>query len=99
MSLTPSPQIGDGALQKCREGGRIVRTENVKTKAKRILDQLSEDKAKAAVSFLEFLEAKECWEATKEILRDNELMASIRRGKADIAAGRVKPWREIKKNV
>ena len=67
----------------------------MKTKAKRILDHLSEDKAKAAVSFLEFLEEKECWEATKEILRDNEVMASIQRGRADIAAGRVKPWKEI----
>jgi hypothetical protein len=76
-----------------------VRTENVKTRAKRILDHLSEDKAKAAVSFLEFLEEKECWEATKEIFRDNELMSSIRRGKADVAAGRVKPWKEVRKNV
>ena len=76
-----------------------MRVENVRTKAKRILEQLSEDKAKAAVSFLEFLEEKECWEATKEILRDNEMTASIRRGKADIAAGRVKAWRELKKHV
>jgi hypothetical protein len=76
-----------------------VRTENVKTRAKRILDHLSEDRAKAAVSFLEFLEEKECWEATKEILRDNELMSSIRRGKADVAAGRVKPWKDVRKNV
>jgi predicted dithiol-disulfide oxidoreductase (DUF899 family) len=52
-----------------------------------------------AVSFLEFLEEKECWEATREILRDKELMASIQRGKADIAKRRVRPWREVKKNV
>ena len=36
-----------------------MRAENVKTKAKRILDHLSEDRAKAAVSFLEFPEEKE----------------------------------------
>jgi len=76
-----------------------VRAENVKARAKKLLDHLSEDKAKVAVSFLEFLEEKECWEATREILRDKELMASIQRGKADIAKGRVRPWREIKKNV
>jgi len=76
-----------------------VRAENVKARAKKLVDHLSEDKAKVAVSFLEFLEEKECWEATKEILGDKELMASIRRGKADIAEGRVKPWREVKKNV
>lgn len=76
-----------------------MRAENVKARAKKLVDHLSEDKAKVAVSFLEFLEEKECWEATKEILGDKELMASIRRGKADIAEGRVKPWREVKKNV
>jgi hypothetical protein len=76
-----------------------VRTENLKTKAKRLLDHLSEDKAKVAVSFLEFLEEKECWEATKEILRDRALVRSIQKGKEDIAKGRVRPWREVKKNV
>ena len=74
-------------------------TENVKVRAKKLVDHLSEDKAKVAVSFLEFLEEKECWEATKEILEDKEVMASIKRGRADIAKGRVKPWREVKKNV
>jgi hypothetical protein len=68
-------------------------------RAKGLLDHLSEDKTRVAISFLEFLEEKECWEATKEILRDKGLVASIRRGKADIAKGRVRPWREIKKNV
>jgi hypothetical protein len=76
-----------------------MRVENVKGRAKKLLDHLSEDKAKVAVSFLEFLEDKECWEATKEILGDKELMASIRRGKADIAKGKVRLWREVKKNV
>jgi hypothetical protein len=76
-----------------------VRAGSLKTKARKLLDHLSEDKAKVAVSFLEFLEEKECWEATKEILKDRELMASIQRGKEDIAKGRVRPWREVKKNV
>jgi hypothetical protein len=76
-----------------------VRAESLKTKAKKLLDHLSEDKAKVAVSFLEFLEEKESWEATKEILGDRELMASIQRGKEDIAKGRVRPWREVKKGV
>jgi hypothetical protein len=76
-----------------------MRTEDVKVRAKKLVDHLSEDKARVAVSFLEFLEEKECWEATREILEDKDLMASIRRGKSDITKGRVKPWREVKKNV
>lgn len=50
-----------------------MRAENVKARAKKLLDHLSEDKAKVAVSFLEFLEEKEWWKATREILRDKEL--------------------------
>ena len=73
-----------------------MRAESLKTKAKKLLDHLSEDKAKVAVSFLEFLEEKECWEATKEILKDRELMASIQRGKEDIAKGKVRPWTSVK---
>ena len=76
-----------------------MRTESLKTKAKKLLDHLSEDKAKVAVSFLEFLGEKESWEATKEILKDRALMASIQRGKEDIAKGKVRLWREVKKNV
>jgi len=76
-----------------------VRAESLKTKAKKLLDHLSEDQAKVTVSFLEFLEEKECWEATKEILKDRELMSSIQRGKEDIAKGKVRPWREVKENV
>jgi hypothetical protein len=72
-----------------------MRMENVKSKAKKIVDHLSEDKATVAVSFLEFLEDRECWEASREILEDKELMASIKRGKEDIAKGRMRPWREI----
>ena len=76
-----------------------MRVQSIKTRARKLLDHLSKDKTKVAVSFLEFLEEKECWEATKEILSNKELMASIRRGKADIAKGRVRPWREVTKNV
>ncbi len=77
----------------------MIPRENIKAKAKELVDHLSEDKARVAVSFLEFLEEKECWEATKEILEDKELVEAIRRGKADVAKGRVRPWREVKRNV
>jgi len=73
-----------------------VRAESLKTKAKKLLDHLSEDKAKVAVSFLEFLCEKESWEAIQEILKDRALMASIQRGKEDIAKGKVRPWTSVK---
>lgn len=35
------------------------------------------------------------WEATLETLDDPELMESIAAGEADLAAGRVRSWKEI----
>ena len=37
-----------------------MRVESIKMRAKGLLDHLSEDKTRVAISFLEFLEEKEC---------------------------------------
>ena len=42
---------------------------------------------------------KEEVEATKEIIRDKELLQSIIRGDEDFKAGRFKKWSEVKENV
>ena len=39
----------------------------------------------------------EGWQETMEIMSDPELMKAIEEGKADMAAGRVIPWEEVKK--
>lgn len=36
---------------------------------------------------------------TVELLLDSEFAKSIQRGEEDLKAGRMKPWREIRKNV
>jgi len=41
-------------------------------------------------------ESRKAQNKSKEILKDRELMASIQRGKEDIAKGRVRPWTSVK---
>lgn len=38
-------------------------------------------------------------EVTEEVITDPETIESIERGLADLKAGRVKPWKEVKRNV
>ena len=49
----------------------------LKEQAKQIINNLPEDKIKVAISFMEFLEEKDCWEATKEILANSQMVADI----------------------
>lgn len=71
----------------------------VKEKAKRLIDNLTIDKAKLILNLIEYLNEKEEWEATKEILSDREMMENIRRSEEDLKAGRMNefiPWGEVK---
>lgn len=44
-------------------------------------------------------ETIEALQETLEILKDEELMISFRKGVQDVAAGRVRPWEEVKKEL
>lgn len=39
------------------------------------------------------------WEVTMEVMSDPELVKGIKEGEADIKAGRVVPWEEVKKKA
>ena len=49
--------------------------------------------------FVTYLKVKEEIEATKEIIRDKDFLASIMRGDEDFRVGRVKKWSEVKEDV
>lgn len=44
-------------------------------------------------------ETVEALQETIEIMKDDELMASFRRGVQDIEAGRTTPWEDVKKEL
>ncbi len=68
-------------------------------RANQLLKSLSPERLKFAVEFLEFLQEREEWEATWDILTDPKMMAMIRKAKADRKAGREEAflsWEQVK---
>jgi len=66
------------------------------------LKELSEEKLKVAVDFIEYLQSKEEWEVTWEILANEEMMANIRKAEKDWREGRKEnfiPWSQLKRDV
>jgi hypothetical protein len=72
---------------------------NLKEKAFSLINQIPTDKLQTAIDFLAYLQDKEAWEATLEITSSPEIMASLIRSEDDIKHGRVKKWKDIKRNV
>lgn len=70
-----------------------------KEKAKEVLESLPEDKIKTALDFLKYLEDRDEWEATYEIMADKKIMKDIEEGKKDIVEGHWEKWDEVKKRL
>jgi len=62
-------------------------------------ERLSKKRKKEVAEFVAYLKVKEELEATKEIIRDKDFLASIMRGDEDFRVGRVKKWSEVKEDV
>jgi hypothetical protein len=74
----------------------------LKREAKKAIDELSEEKIKVAVDFIDYLKEKEEMEATLEILSSRELMAQIEEAEKAIKKGKLDefvPWEKVKRNV
>lgn len=66
----------------------------IKQQAKAIIDELPDE---VVHSLLDFMQKLQEWEATREILEDEEFSAEIGRGLRDVKAGRTVEWRKIKR--
>lgn len=74
----------------------------LKREAKKAIDELSEEKVKVAIDFIDYLKEKEEMEATLEILSSRELMAQIEEAEKSIKKGKLDefvPWEKVKRNV
>ncbi|MBI5641116.1 MAG: hypothetical protein HZA17_11885 [Nitrospirae bacterium] len=74
----------------------------LKRQAKRTIDDLSDEKVKVAVDFIDYLKGKEEMEATLEVLSSHELTAQIAEAERSIKKGKLDdfiPWEKIKRNV
>jgi len=74
----------------------------LKKQAKRGIDELSEEKVRVAVDFIDYLKEKEEMGATLEILSSHELMEQIAEAERSIKRGKLEdfvPWEKVKRNV
>jgi len=74
---------------------------SVKKRAKDIIDRLSENKVRLILDFIEYLEEKEAWEATEEILSIKGMMEDIREAEKDLREEKMEnfiPWDKVEKN-
>lgn len=71
----------------------------IKKVAKELLDSLPEEKLKETIIFMKFLQEKEEWEATEEILKDKKLMALWKKGKKEVEGGKTENWENVKKRL
>jgi hypothetical protein len=77
----------------------MAKSVDLKGQAAALIERLPKDKLRTAVDFLTYLQDREDWEATWELTSDPEVMASLHRSEEDVRQGRVKPWREVRRDV
>jgi hypothetical protein len=73
---------------------------NTKKKiAIKLLDSLPEEKLEETIIFIKFLQEKEEWEATEEILKGKKLMSAWKKGKKEVEEGKTENWESVKKKA
>lgn len=72
---------------------------SLKKLAKKLLEDLPEEKIKETVTFMKFLQEKEELEATEEILRDKRLLTKWRKAKKEVEQKKTKSWEKVKKKL
>lgn len=66
---------------------------------KECAEGLSPERLQVAADFLAYLADKESEEATQEILAIPGIMETLEKAEKNVAAGRVRNWREIRDDV
>ena len=72
---------------------------NLQQQAVMLIKRLPTEKLEAAIDYLSYLYDKEAWEATYELASDPEIVESLKRAEADVKAGRLKSWDDVKREV
>ena len=76
-----------------------MRKASLQQQAVELIEQLSTEKLKAVIDYLSYLQDKEAWEATQELMGDPEIAKSLKRAEADVKAGRLKRWEDVRRDV
>ena len=76
-----------------------MRKTELQRRAVMLIEQLSTEKLKIANDYLAYLQDKEAWEATHELASDREVAKSLERAEADVKAGRLKHWSDVRRDL
>lgn len=76
-----------------------MRKATLQQQAVELIEQLSTEKLKGLIDYLNYLQDKEAWEATHELANNPEIVKSLERAEADIKAGRLKRWSDVRRDV
>lgn len=64
-----------------------------------LIEKLPSKKLRAAIDYMAYLYDKEAWEATYELACDPEIAKDLEEAEADMKAGRLKSWDNVKRDV
>jgi hypothetical protein len=80
----------------------IAMQNTLREKAKKAIDELSEEKVMDVMEFIAYLRGKEETEATLEIMSNREFMAKIEEAEMSIGEGSLEDfisWEKVKRDV
>ena len=87
IAVMLTPQVN--AMQKAELQQQVVA----------LIEQFSTEKLQAIFHYLTDQQEKEEWEATHELANDPEIAKSLEHAEADVKAGRLKRWDDVRRDV
>ena len=76
-----------------------MKKSNLQQQAVMLIEQLPTEKLRAAIDYMAYLYDKAAWEATYELASDPEIVKDLEQAEADVKAGRLKSWADVKRDV
>ncbi len=76
-----------------------MKNSKLQKQAMMLIERLPKKKLKAAIDYMTYLYDKEAWEATYELASDPEIAKDLKEAEADVKAGRLKSWADVKREV
>ena len=76
-----------------------MKNSKLQKQAMMLIERLPKKKLKAAIDYMNYLYDKEAWDATHELASDPEIAKDLKEAEADVKAGRLKSWADVKREV
>jgi hypothetical protein len=76
-----------------------MKNSELQKQAMMLIERLPKKKLKAAIDYMTYLYDKEAWDATHELASDPEIAKDLKEAEADVKAGRLKSWADVKREV